>query len=285
MLHDQPQLNSPEGYRLLELLGRGLSGRVWRAVAPGNIFVAIKHMHWAGEERMNRERDALKLVSPLRHPFILPPHAYWEQDRGLFLVTELADGSLRDRFNDCQRRGLQGIPTGELLRYVREAGEALDFLHAHHVLHRDIKPENILLLQGHAKVADFGLARQLRGGRGSVSGSGTPRYMAPEAWDGRLGGVRPSSDLYSLAVSYVELRLGHSLFAAEDMMGLMIAHLRQAPDLSGFEPPERRVLRKALAKAPAKRYPSCRAFVRALARAVAVGRACLAAGGPGGGGR
>src|SRR5205807_2630086 len=107
-------------------------------------------------------------------------------------------------FKECQAQG--GIPLPELFRYFWEAAEALDFLHRNKVLHRDIKPDNLLLVAGHVKVADFGLIRLQEVDQTSFASvvCGTPSYMAPEVWDSK-----PSerSDLYSLAVSYAELRL------------------------------------------------------------------------------
>src|SRR5262249_22266382 len=143
-----------------------------------------------------------------------------EEDR-LYIVMELADDSLRGRLKECRAEGQRGIPVEELIQYFREAAEALDFLHGKHRMHRDIKPENILILEKHAKVADFGLARMMESQRMvSATSSGTPAYMAPEVWRGK---VHKHSDQYSLAATYAELRLDRALVPSRgDMMEVML---------------------------------------------------------------
>src|SRR5262249_38306308 len=157
-----------------------------------------------------------------------------------------AGGSLRDRLKECIKAGQGGIPVEELLVYVREAAEALDYLHAKQVLHRDIKPDNILLLEGHAKVADLGLARLLQSQRTfQATQCGSPAYMAPEVWRGHAS---THSDQYSLAATYVELRLNRSLFKSRDWVQLMFDHVERAPDLAPLAEAEQQALLKALAK-------------------------------------
>src|SRR5262249_29712363 len=169
------------------------------------------------------------------------------------IVMELADGSLRDRLKECQAAGQTGIPVPDLLTYFREAAEALDYLHRKKVLHRDIKPENILLLSGHAKLCDFGLARIHEQTQRSMSGTsaGTPMYMAPEVWRGKIS---QHSDQYALAISYAELRLGRRLFGDKrDMASIMFEHLEKDISLAGMEPQEEAVVRKALSKESGQR--------------------------------
>jgi hypothetical protein len=257
------------GYRLIERLNRGAFGDVWRAEAPGGVEVAIKIIFGSvAETQSQRELQALELIKRLRHPFLLAIHAYWQLEDRLLIAMELADASLRDRARERQRQGLGGLPIEDLLLYFREAAEALDFLHDKRVLHRDIKPENILVLAGHAKVADFDLARVVEQTRrlNTSSHCGTPAYTAPEVfWRGKVGAP---SDQYSLAVTYAELRLNRPLFPSSSWFQLMHDHLQRTPDLVPLLEAEQRVLRRALAKDPAERFSSCREFMQALERTV-----------------
>jgi formylglycine-generating enzyme required for sulfatase activity len=255
------------GYRLLQPLGRGAFGEVWKAEAPGGVEVAVKLITRSVKAaEAQRELAALQLMKRLRHQNLLALQAFFPLPDRLIIVLELADGSLRGRLEECQAAGPPGIPPAELLRYFREAAEALDYLHEQNVQHRDVKPDNLLLLGAHVKVADFGLAKLLEQTQlQTASHAGTPAYMAPEVWDSKLS---VHSDQYSLAVAYVQLRTGRFPFAADSLAALMKAHLMSAPDLGPLGPHEQEVLRRALAKDPDARYPSCTAFVKALVTAL-----------------
>jgi serine/threonine protein kinase len=252
------------GYKLIRRIGCGGFAEVWEAEAPGGFPVAVKIIFRPLEhDEAQRELKALEVVRRLSHHYLLQTHAAWVQDGRLYVAMELAEGSLRDRLKECRRAGLPGVAVNDLLRYLHEAAEALDYLHAEKVQHRDIKPDNILLLRGHAKVGDFGLARlQDKQLPQTVTGSGTPAYMPPEVWSGKL---HPNSDQYSLAVTYAELRLDRRPFAGSSPQELMMSHIGAKPDLGPLSPAEQGVILRALSPAPSERYGSCLEFVRALA--------------------
>ncbi|MBY0460043.1 MAG: serine/threonine-protein kinase, partial [Gemmataceae bacterium] len=182
-------LSVSQQYELVRELGRGMFGEVWLArKKPSGIEKAIKIMLEAADRDASlRELKSLELIKNLRHPYILAIEDFWVARNRLHIVMELAEGTLRKRLKDCLTAGEPGIPVEELFQYIAEAAEGLDFLHSQKVTHRDIKPDNILILHGHAKLADFGLARAQAQLVDAVSFAGTPAYMAPEIWRGECG--------------------------------------------------------------------------------------------------
>lgn len=257
---------APEGYVLIERIGRGNFGEVWKVEAPGGIEQALKIVSQPlDHDAAQREMQSLELIKKLQHPALLATLAFWVIDNRLVIAMELADCSLRDRLKECKQQGKPGIPADELLTYFRDAAVGLDYLHWQKVLHRDIKPENILLKKGYARVADFGLARAQKGALMSVSFAGTPAFMAPEVWGGK---ACEQSDQYSLAFAYAELRLGRRPLEGADFVSVMTSALEKEPDLGDLPEPEKVVLRRALSKKPEERFATCVDFVEALDRAV-----------------
>src|SRR3954469_13694835 len=147
----EPHAEPIPGYRLIDRLGGGGFGEVWRAEAPGGLQKAIKFVYGdlssTGQgERAEQELKALSRVKTVRHPYILSLERFDIIDGQLMIVMELADKNLWDRFRECRDQGLPGIPRDELLRYLEEAAEALDLMNNEYQLqHLDIKPQNLFL--------------------------------------------------------------------------------------------------------------------------------------------
>jgi WD40 repeat protein/serine/threonine protein kinase len=254
-----------EGFTLIKQIGTGGFSTVWLAEAPGGLQVAIRIIPWpTGDADRQELESALAALRTLNHPCLIKLHAYWvEQDR-LLLVMEAAESNLGRRSHECREAGQGGLPVDEVVRLVREAAEALDYLHSQNVLHRDVNPGNILLVEGHVRLAQALLPYQT-GPVASATTAGSPGYMAPEVWRGQPG---KASDQYSLAITYAEMRLGRPVFSGTDVAAIMRDHLEKAPDLGSLSEAEQDVLRRALAKEPSERYPSCVAFAEALEEAV-----------------
>ena len=117
----------PSGtYELTERIRRGSFGEVWRAVAPGGVDVAIKIIFGSvAENQAQRELQSLELLKRLRHPFLIPVHAYWQLHDRLLIVMELADSSLQDLLEQSRQAGASGIPIDVLLQYFRESAEVM----------------------------------------------------------------------------------------------------------------------------------------------------------------
>lgn len=256
------------GYRLIERLGRGGYGEVWKAEAPGGLFKAIKFVYGdldnAGEDNKGAEQElkALHRVKTIRHPYILSIERFDIIEGQLLIVMELADRNLWDRFHECRTQGMVGIPQEELFRYLDETCEALDLMNIHfQIQHLDIKPQNLFLVHNHIKVADFGLAKDFEGIRATVTGGVTPVYAAPETFE---GWVSRFSDQYSLAIVYQELLTGVRPFNGTNTRHLLMQHISAPPDVSPLPANEQAIVARALSKKPDERFPTCTEFVKAL---------------------
>jgi len=161
-----------------------------------------------GADRFLRE---IHIAAGLNHPHILAVHDSGEAAGLLYYVMPFVEGeSLRDRL---KREG--ALPLDDSLRIAREVADALAYAHSQGVVHRDVKPGNILLVGGHAVVADFGIAMATGGDTDSLAELGvpigTPNYMSPEQGGGR-GPVDGRSDLYSLGCVLYEMLTGKPPF-------------------------------------------------------------------------
>ena len=278
------------GYRLLSYLGRGGFGEVWKASTPGGGEAAVKIIRLGGAEG-RKEFRALQLVKRIRHPNLMPLMAFWLKSSGgallddavaeqaelvasaaaepsldktsmpplaqslppaeLVIVMGLGDTPLIERLQQCKADGLPGIPVDELLGYMEDTAEALDFLNRpiHEcgsgpvaIQHCDVKPHNLMIVGGGVQVCDFGLARMM-GVERVTTGAASIAYAAPELLDGNR--ISSTTDQYSLAVTYFELRTGRLPYAEETVAAVLDAKRKETLDFSACLPAEQDVLRRA----------------------------------------
>jgi len=261
------------GYRLLEPLGRGGFGEVWKCEVPGGLFKAIKFVEGANTSltgmvsAASQERQALESIKAIRHPFILSLERVEVVGGVLMIVLELADKNTQDLLLEHQLQGLPGIPRKQLLGLLSEAAEALDVMSIQHGLqHLDIKPHNLFVVANHVKVADFGLVQSLGGpeGVGKYRRAGlTPLYASPEVFQNSFS---RHSDQYSLAIVFQQLLTGTVPFSSPDLNELRQLHLQGTPNLSPLPVLDRSHVTRALSKDPDKRFPSCHEFIKALSQ-------------------
>lgn len=279
-LRIESQAEPIPGYRLIEKLGSGGFGEVWKAEAPGGLFKAIKFVQRGSgndesmvvgatdpdRSRADQEMKSLSRVKTVHHPYVISLDRFEIVDDYLVIVMELADRTLADRFKQCRSQGLPGVPREELLNYLQEAAEALDLMNSLYQLqHLDIKPQNLFLVHNHIKVADFGLVKDITDQKFmTITGGVTPVYAAPETFDGKFS---RQSDQYSLAIVYQEILTGHRPFTGTTMKQLILQHLQNAHNLTPAPVHDRPIIARALAKNPEDRFVTCLDFVQSLRRA------------------
>ncbi len=259
-------------YALERELGRGGTATVYLALDRKHARqVAIKVLRPDLAAQLGAERflQEIRIAARLTHPHILPLIDSGDAGGALYYVMPYVPGeSLRHRLDREPQ-----LPLRDALRAARDVGAALDYAHRQGFIHRDVKPENILLADGHALVADFGIARAIsRAGAEAVTDAGlavgTPLYMSPEQASAERE-LDARSDLYSLACVLFEMLAGEPPFAGPNARATLARHVTERPrpvrvlrpDTPG---PVEHAIARALAKDPAERFPTVAAFLDAL---------------------
>jgi WD40 repeat protein len=271
----EPVLRRVGGYDLLERIGRGGMGVVYKArqTALGRT-VAVK-MVSAGElaapEILRRFKLEAEAAARLQHPGIVGIHEVGEHDGLPYYSMEFVPGGRTLASLIAEKP----MPAHAAAACLEKVARAVHHAHEHGVLHRDLKPSNILLdEQGEPRVADFGLARQL-GADSSLTISrnalGSPAYMPPEQAGGRSAEAGPASDVYSLGAVLYHCLTGRPPFAGESVQTVLL-QVREADPV----PPRRlnasiprdldTIVLKCLEKSPSRRYVSAAALADELSR-------------------
>jgi serine/threonine protein kinase len=277
-----PASGGPIGrYERRELLRKGSSADVWKAWDPvASRFVALKVLkeEGGGAEGVARFLREGQSAAKLDHPGIVKVFETGQAKDGgrdcAFIAMELVEGETLDKVRE------RGVTVQRAAETVRDAARAVACAHQSRVFHRDLKPRNIFVdAGGRVRVSDFGLA-QLAGTLGpsddvmlsrTIQVRGTPSYMSPEQALGRTSDIRERSDVYSLGATLYFLLTGRPPFDAGNPMKTCFAVVREPlvppsklnPDL---RPDLERVVMRAMAKDPVRRYESAEALASDLER-------------------
>jgi serine/threonine protein kinase/Tfp pilus assembly protein PilF len=272
--HASPMLMDFGDYELLEQIGRGGQGVVFRARQKSlNRIVALKVIglgHWATEAHLKRFRLEAEAAARLEHPGIVPIHEVGERDGQCYFSMKFIEGGQLD---EVARR--EPMLIRRAVELIGKVARTVHYAHEHGILHRDIKPGNILLdRNGEPHLTDFGLARLVEA-YSTVTGTlevlGTPSYMAPEQAAGNNAAVSSNTDVYGLGAVLYQLLTGQPPFAG----GTTYETIRLLLDI---EPRPPRLLNpkvdrdlsticlKCLEKDPKRRYSSALALAEDLER-------------------
>src|SRR5262249_1963599 len=260
-------------YELLEELGRGAMGVVYKAQDPvigRNVAVKTMHLTEAGTGLTRAELSArfqteARAAGLLSHPNIVTVYDAGEEEGFFYITMEYVEGRSLQALLDER----QSFPLPRVLRLMEQACSALEYAHQHNVVHRDIKPANLMLASGEElKITDFGTAKILQFGTTQTAHIlGTPSYRSRAQVEGKR--VAGPSDILAVGVVLYELVTGEKPFPGQNITTVIYKIVNEEPVApreldSSIHPGLSYLITRALAKAPAARYQTCGEMLEAL---------------------
>ncbi len=266
-------------YEIVGVAGKGAMGIVYIGHDPyvdRKVAIKVSLNNDTGEillddslaaDNHRRFFNEAKAAGILDHPNIIKVYEAGDANGQDYIAIEFIEDA--DTLRSFRKKE-NLLPVKQLLHYIRQCAEALDYAHSKGITHRDIKPANLLLTkEGDVKIADFGIAvRKAHDKTSDIKGFGSPLYMSPEQASGDK--ITHHTDIFSLGVVLYELLTGVHPFQANTMPALFKNIVSQDPDplsehRSDLPPSLDRVIRKALQKKPEERYQTCAEFAADLA--------------------
>jgi serine/threonine protein kinase len=268
-------------YEILDELGRGAMGVVYRAMDPViGRTVAVKTIRLSEEgtgltrpELLARFQTEARAAGLLTHPNIVVVYDAGEENGLYFITMELVEGKSLQALLD----GGHAFPVPRVIRIMEQTCSALQFAHERNIVHRDVKPANLMLTADDTvKVTDFGTAKILQFGTAQQTAHvmGTPSYMSPEQVKGRP--VDGRSDIFSIGVMLYEMLTGEKPFPGQSITTVIYKIVNEEPIPPrqinpSIHPGLNDIVLRALAKEPEVRYQSCRELLEDLRNYRAMG--------------
>ena len=273
-------VDAAERYRLDSRIATGGMGEVWRASDTRlgrTVAVKLLKAEYADDATFRtRFNTEAQHAAALHHPGVAAVYDYGGSDATPYLVMELVDGQPLSALIAPDRP----MDPDAVRDLMAQAADAIGAAHAAGIVHRDVKPANLLVTPDRRiKITDFGIARAAEGMALTQTGQvmGTPQYLSPEQAQG--GTATPASDVYSLGVVAYECLVGRRPFTGETPVATALAHLREpVPELPPEVPSDlAAVVRRAMSKDPADRFPEGSALAAAFRNPATVAMAPAAA--------
>ena len=240
-------------YEIKAPISSGAMGAVYRAAdRETGVDVAVKQL--VDTRHSARFEIEARLLAQLRHPRVVRVVDYFQSETGQYLVMDLVEGE--DLGDLVKATTPPGLPLEQAIEFVRQACEALQYVHEQQIVHRDVKPQNLIRGEDGVVLVDFGIATEIDDEAPGTVDIGTPKFMAPEVFAG--GVVSPRSDVFGLAATLWTLLVGKPPVYGER---------RKLADLVPGVPPELQdTVEAGLQMIPERRVASVSAFAKALGR-------------------